>query len=222
MKRIFDGEIYELIVQNGSLVFPYCKSSNESAVCVSYKMISDENKEPTDVAKNIYLLSKFGSNYRSSSELCTNYVLSKTAELQNGLLCLVTDSGAAYLVDQTGMPLWSGDINYKGEVPSDIVSYKNGLWASYSKAGVLIRFNLNTMREELRIGGKSSPFNKPNNIFINGKVATISNAGSNKLINVDLESYIIEEKEEFTESVYAYAEFKNERYVLLESGLYTL
>ncbi len=222
MERIFNGEIYDLIVNNGDFVFSYCKGSNENAVCVCYKMISDNSSEPSDVAKNIYLLSKFGVNYKVSSELCSNYVLSKTAKLSNGLLCIVNDIGNAYLVDGEGMPVWSGNLNYKGEVPSDIASYKNSLWATYQKAGVLLRFNLNTMREELRIGGKNSPFNKPTSIFIDDNIATICNAGSKKLINVNLDSYVLEEKEEFTESVYSYASYKSNRYVLLESGLYLI
>ena len=54
MERIFDGEIYDLICQNGNLVFTYCKSSTENAVLVGYKMITKDNKIPTDVAKNIF------------------------------------------------------------------------------------------------------------------------------------------------------------------------
>lgn len=222
MNRIFEGEIYELLLKNGDFVFSYCKSSYESAVCVGYKMLGEDGKELTDVAKNIYLLSKFGNNYKAAIELCSNYVLSRTTELSNGLLCVVSDTGNAYLIDQSGMPVWTGNLDYKGESPSDIAAYKNSLWACYQKSGVLVRFNLNSMREELRIGGKNSPFVKPVDIFIDGDTATISNAGSNKLIEVNLESYVAEEKEEFSESVYSYISFKNNRYVLLESGLYII
>ncbi len=222
MEKIFDGEIYELVLKNGDFVFSYCKGSNENSVCVAYKMVSDKEAEPTDVAKNIYLLSKFGTHYKESSELCSNYVLAKTTELANGLLCVVTDSGNAYLIDTNGMPIWSGELNYKGEAPADIVSYKNGIWACYQKAGVLIRFSLNTMREELRIGGKNSPFNKPCSIFVEGDIATVCNSGSNKLIDVNLNSYVTEEKEEFSESVYSYVKYNDDRYVLLESGLYRI
>ncbi len=222
MERLFDGEIYDIICQNGNLVFTYCKNSNENAVLVGYKMITRENAEPTDVAKNIYLLSKFGSNYRSSSELCSNYVIAKTAELNTGYMCILADTGKAYMVDQAGMPVWSGTLNYKGEMPSDIAAYKNSIWACYQNSGVLIRFNLNTMREELRIGGKNSPFNKPVNIFIDGNIATVSNSGSNKLIEFNLDSYTVEEKEEFSESVYSFVKYDDNRFVLLESGLYVL
>ena len=222
MTRIFDGEVYDMVCQNGNLIFTYCKSSNENAVLVGYKMISKDNSVPTDVAKNIYLLSKYGSNYRNASELSSNYVLAKTTELSSGILCVIADTGNAYLVDQTGMPFWSGDLNYKGESPSGIASYKNSVWACYHDASVLLRFNLATMREELRIGGKSSPFSAPSDIFVHGNIATVCNSKSNKLIDVNLDSYVVEMKEEFSESVYSYASFDDKRYVLLESGLYLL
>ncbi len=222
MKRIFSGEVYEIISQNGSMVFTYCKKANDNGVLIGYKMISDEKYEPTDVAKNIYLLSKFGSNYRASSELCSNYVKARTAELPSGVLCLLSDIGKTYLVDQNGMPIWSGALSYKGENPADIAVYKNNLWACYKEANVLLRFNLSTMREELRIGGKNSPFSGPVNIFVEGNIATISNMGSNKLLDVDLDSYVVTEKEEFSEKVYSYVKFKDQRCVLLESGLYVI
>ena len=222
MDRIFDGEIYDMVCQNGNLVFTYCKNSNENAVLVGYKMITKDNLVPTVVAKNIYLLSKFGSNYRNASELSSNYVLAKTTELTSGVLCVIADTGNAYLVDQTGMPFWSGDLNYKGECPSGIAAYKNSIWACYQKASVLLRFNLSTMREELRIGGKSSPFSAPTDIFVDGNIATVCNSHSNKLIEVNLDSYAIEVKEEFNQSVYSFASFDDKRFVLLESGLYVL
>ncbi|MCQ2454689.1 MAG: hypothetical protein MJ090_00880 [Clostridia bacterium] len=222
MERIFDGEVYDLILKNGELVLSYCKSSYESTVYVGYKMIGEDGKELLDVAKSVYLFSKFGNNFNASSELSSNYILAKTAELSNGFICIISDTGNAYLIDQNGMPVWTGNMDYRNEAPSDICAYKNSIWACYSDSGVLIRFNIKTMREELRIGGKNTPFNKPNNIFIEDNTATISNVGSNKLISVNLETYVVTEKEEFSESVYSYAAFKDKKYVLLESGLYIL
>ncbi|MBO5020366.1 MAG: hypothetical protein J6D52_06860, partial [Clostridia bacterium] len=174
------------------------------------------------VAKNIYLLSKFGSNYRASSELCNNYVTARSAVLPSGRVFLCSDNGNAYLIDGDGLPVWSGDFKYKGNAPADIAIHKNSLWACYNKSGVLLRFNLNTMREELRIGGEKSPFNKPSDIFVSGDNAIISSVGSNKLLKVDLNSYNVKEYKEFTEPVYSYVKIKNYEFALLKSGLYVL
>ncbi len=222
MKLVFEGKVYELIPQNQGIVFPYRRGGDDQNALVCLKMLSTENGVMSDVAKNIYFISKFGTNYRASLELCSNYVLSRALVLPSGRVFLSSDNGNSYLIDGDGLPVWSGDFKYKGEVPSDIAIYKNSLWASYKTAGVLVRFNLNTMREELRIGGKNTPFNKPCHIFIEGNTAYVSNSGSNKLVKVNLNSYTVEDYKEFSEPIYSFVKVKGNQFVLLESGIYVL
>ncbi len=222
MKLVFKGKVYEMVPQKNGLVFPYRRGGDDKNALVCLKMLSLDTGILSDVAKNIYFISKFGPNYKASLELCSNYVLARSLVLPSGRVFLSSDNGNSYLVDGDGLPVWSGDFKYHGEMPSDTAIYKNCLWASYLKAGVLLRFNLSTMREELRIGGKNSPFDRPNNIFIDGRTALVSNIGSNKLLKVDLNSYTVEDYREFTESVYGYAKIQQYEFVLLESGIYLL
>ncbi len=222
MERIFKGEVYETVLQNGGIVFSFCREKyGEVGVEVGYKMVSADTAEPIDVTKNIYMLAKYGASYQKSSQLCTNYVKSRTAELPSGMLYMITEDGKAYLIDNNGMPIWSGTLNYKGESPADIAVYKNGLWACYRNENALLRYNLNTMRMELRIGGKNSPFDKPCDIFIEDTTATVCNGGNNKIVRIDLDSYVFKGSDEFSEKVYSYVKFNGSQYVLLESGLYT-
>lgn len=222
MKRIFAGEVYEAVPQPNGIVFSYCKDVTDSHVLVSYKMISFDTGKMTDVAKNIYQLSKFGSNYRTIAVGCQNYVTAKALILPNGKVFVAEDDGKAMLFDNGGATLWTGEIKYRGVSPSDVAIYKNTLWACYSEANVLLRFNLMTMREELRIGGAKSPFNAPHDLFIDGDNAIVSNTGSNKLLTVNLNSYTVLDYKEFSEAVYSYMRIKDYCFVLMKSGLYLL
>lgn len=222
MERIFAGKVYEIIPQPDGIVFAYCQKEYGNLAAVSYKMLSLETDVMSDVTNNIYLLSKFGSNYRAAAHFCVNHITARSVMLPNGKAFFRTEDGNACLMDGDGMPIWTGDINYKGEVPADITLYKNTIWACYKKAGVLIRFNLNTMREELRIGGKNSPFDAPCSIFADENTAIISNEDSNIISKVDLNSYTVEKYKEFTEKVYQYVRVKDTEFVLLESGIYVL
>lgn len=222
MKKIFDGEVYEVVPQSSGVVFSYCKGVIDEQVLVSYKMLSVDTGVMTDVAKNIYLLSKFGSNYRSAVTQVTNYITAKSLVLPSGSVFICTDSGLASLVDNSGAAVWTGELKYRGMAPSDIAIYKNALWACYSESGVLLRFNINTMREELRIGGTRSPFDRPRDIFIDGDIAVVTNMGSQKLLKVDLNSYTVSDYKEFGEPIYSYVKVKNYEFVLMESGLYVL
>lgn len=85
-----------------------------------------------------------------------------------------------------------------------------------------MRFNINTMHAELRIGGKNSPFNRPENIFIDGNFAYVSNGDSKNIVKVDLENYSVEEYLNFEEPVRAYVKSENFEFALLDSGLYVI
>ena len=78
------------------------------------------------------------------------------------------------------------------------------------------------MREELRICGNKSPFNKPVSLFIEGDSVMISNKGSKKLISVDLNSYSVFEYEQFEEPVHQYVKAGDNRFAVLDSGLYLI
>ena len=57
MKKIFEGEVFEILPLSGGIIFSYLNKVTEDGVIVSYKMISFETGRFTDVAKNIYMLS---------------------------------------------------------------------------------------------------------------------------------------------------------------------
>lgn len=222
MQRLFSGEVYDIVPKTDGLIFSYCKGAVEGDVVVGYKMISTQNGTITDVAKNIYLLAKFGSDYNIAVSLCDNYVTSKALLMPSGRLFVCTSGGAANYIDGDGTVSWSGELKYRDRAPSDIALYKNNVWGCFAHNNVLIRFNPTTMREDLRIGGRQSPFSGPRNIFIKDSIATVSNTVSKSLTRVNLENYTVEEYRAFDETVYSYIQVGAFEFVLLESGLYVL
>lgn len=222
MKKVFSGTVYEVMPLSDGIIFSYCKDVIEENTVVAYKMISFENGQFTDVARNIYLLTKFGNNYKAVAALCGNYITAKSIVLPNGKVFLLLPDGTAKLLDIDATPIWTGELKYRGCEASDITLYKNALWASFAECNVLLRYNIATMREELRIGGNSSPFDKPKSLFIDGDGVMVSNAGSNKLIQVNLNSYNVFEYEQFTEPVKQYVRVGDNRFAVLESGLYLI
>ena len=222
MKQIFAGEVYEMLPKSDGIVFSYCRGVEADKVTVGFKMLSFENGSLVDVAKNIYLITKFSSHYRTAVKLCENYITSKAVLLPNEKLFLISAEGQAYIADITGEIYWAGEIRYRDNPPNDIALYKNALWASFAKENALVRFNLNTMREELKIGGKRSPFDEPKDIFAVNSGAVISNGGSNKLIKINLDSYTVEDYYEFTEMVHSYLKVDKFEFALLDSGIYLI
>ncbi len=222
MKKIFDGKIYEMLPKTDGILFPYQKAIIDQGDVVWYKMFSLENTSLSDVSETIYWNIKFGSNYNVALDVCNNFVTEKAIMLPNGRLFLVNDNGQVFVIDPDGMINIGGEMKYREETPSAIAYYKNSIWASFKESNVLIRFNINTMRAELRIGGKKSPFEAPEDIFVDGENAYVCNSGSNKIVRINLESYITEDYYGFEESVHSYVKSGKCEFVLLDSGLYII
>lgn len=222
MKKVFSGEVFEVMPLSDGIIFSYCKTRTEENVIVAYKMVSFDNGRFTDVAKNIYLMTKFGNNYKAVVGRCDNYITAKSIVLPNGKVFLLSSDGNASLLDNDASEVWSGSLLYRSCSPSDIVLFGNALWASYADCNALLRYNLSTMREELRIGGNKSPFDKPRDLFLEGDCVTVSNQGSKKLVQINLNTYSVTENESFEEPLYQYVKVSGNRFAVLESGLYLI
>lgn len=221
MKKIFDGEVYEVLPLKGGIIFSYCKESNEENVLVAYRMLSFDNGRFSNVENDIYLITKFGNNYKSIAALCENHIKTKSITLQSGKVFLMQPDGTAQLVDNDATPIWTGKLSYKNQIPSDIAIHNNSLWAVYPDCNVLLSYNLATMREELRIGGgENSPLKKPRSISVNGDCITVCNIESQNIVEVNLTNYKVREVQNFDEPVYQYLDVSDNRFALLSSGLY--
>ncbi|MBR4909776.1 MAG: hypothetical protein IKZ47_00430 [Clostridia bacterium] len=221
MQKLFEGTVYDMVGKPDGLIFSYLEDVIDDRVLVKFKMIEAQTGNVTDIAKNVYLLAKFGNNYRPAVKIADNFVTVKSINLPSGKLFLCNRSGACYLLSSDGGVLWTGTVLYRDEAPSDVALYDNCVWASFYNSNVLIRFNLATMREELRIGGARSPFSAPRGVFIEGNTAIISNAGSMSLTKVNLDTYTVEPYYDFKQKVRDYIKVGRYEFVLLESGIYS-
>lgn len=222
MKQIFNGKIYEVLPKSDGIIFPYQKAVIDDGDVVWYKMLSFENSTMSDVSEMVFWNIKFGGNYSAALKLSQNFVCLKSIILPNGRLFLCDENGQVYIIDSDGLINIAGELKYRDELPTSIALYKNSIWASFADTNVLIRFNINTLRAELRIGGKSSPFNKPKNIFVENNFAYVCNFGSNNIVKVDLDNYSVDEVYTFEEGVHSYVKSGKYEFALLDSGLYLL
>ena len=223
MEQIFAGKVYEILPTSNGIIFSYLnKELEDGAVEVSYRMISFDNRRVTDVAKNIYMISKFGNGYKAVEGYCENYITSKSIIIPGGRVFLLHEDGTARLVDSDGESLWVGSFAYRNFVPSDVLLFGEGLWCCYPEANALIKFSLAGMKQELRVGGKNSPFKAPCDLFEEEGRIIICNRDSKTLQSIDLTDYSILEYETFEEPLYQYVNLNGYRFVVLESGLYVI
>lgn len=223
MELLFEGKVFEILPTSSGIIFSYLNREFENGnVEVSYKMISLDSRRITDVAKNVYMITKFGNNYKSIEKYCENYIMSKSIILPGGRVFLLHEDGQAQLVDANGELIWTGLMVYKNFTPSDMILFADGLWACFEKGNFLIRYSLTNMKEELRIGGKNSPFDGPCHLVEEDNQIVVCNKNSKKILSLDTQKYSVLEYETFEEPLEQYVNLDGYRFVILESGLYVL
>ncbi len=223
LKTVFTGEVLHALRLEHGMLIAYCEEKDDVRMTVAFKMVSFDTGKITNVAKNIYQLSKFGSNYKAFCMQVDNYITCKVLPFHNGKMLIVERDGSAKLLNTDASALWIGSLCYKGLAPSGIDIYENKLWACFPSENVLVRYNLSTMHEELRIGGgKNSPFSSPVDLFIRDRFAFVCNPGTMQLLRVDLETFALNVEEEFTTPVRQYFEADGYRFIVNDDGVFML
>ena len=225
MKPVFEGEIINVLcVDNGLIIAYICeRDEEEKTVSVAYKMVAFDSGKVTNVPKSLYELSKFGPNYAAVSEKVKNHITCQAVILPNGKVFTLDTDGDANLLDADGEPVWTGKIEYRGAAPSGIAVSNRSVWTCFKEKSALMRMNLITMREELRIGGGStSPFTNPVHLFIEDDDIYVCNAGSNEILKVNLNSYVTEVYKTFESRPRQFIKNGGYEFAVLDTGIYLL
>lgn len=221
MQKLFEGNIYDMKPLENGLVYVYYNRDENGELQGAYNMISFDTGRMSPVTKSNYLLAKFGLRYRTYKKKAKNVFESKVLHLPEDRIFILDSDGEATVLDIDGSILWNSSLLYKDTCPTDIAIYNDSLWACFKKFNSLIRFNLNTMHEELRIGGgEESPFKSPVQISVAQDGLIICNQGSNSIIKLDPTDYSLTEMYSFRESVHGYLKVQDKEFVALSSGLY--
>lgn len=223
VKKIFGNDAIHMLPLPGGFIIAVKQNQYSDHIVVSYKMATLETNVLNSVTRNVYQLAKFGNNFQLFEKVLKDYLNCKTIQLGGGRLFSVYPDGRAALYSPSAELLWEGYLKYKEYGPSDVARHGECLWAAYPESNTLIRYNLSTFREELRIGGgDNSAFAYPVSLWIDGGRMLICNTDSHRILEVDLTTFSVYDYAEFEEPVKQYIRVGDTEIVLLESGVYTL
>ena len=225
MKQLFSEQIFDIIEVDYGFIVVYKRAEVDDKIVVSYKSVSLDDGVVTQRTRTDYEFFKYGDNYAKLSFTSGNFVNNNCVKLANGNYFAVSINGEAKIIDSEGNTEWEGTIKYKNSGPSSIACYEHTLWASFAEQNALIRFNLRTMREELRIGGSvDSAFSAPKGMWVDepaGKLIVCNATGKN-ILEVNMKTYTVVERAVFEQAVHKYLRIGEKEFVILESGLYML
>ncbi len=223
MKKIFgDDAIHMLPLHSGFIIATKQKTYDDYLV-VSYKMATLETDALNPVTRNVYQLAKFGNNFQLFEKILPDYLNCKTLQLPDSRLFAIYPDGQAAVYDDMAQTLWSGALKYKDSGPADVALQGECIWATFPESNALIRYNVQSLREELRIGGgENSAFAAPCSLWINGNSMLVCNRDSHKILEINLSTFEAFDYAEFEEPVHQYIRIDNTEIVQLDSGVYTL
>lgn len=222
MEKISEHKALSLLELPNGFLFAYCIEESEDQMTVGYQMVSFDTGKISNVSKSIYMLTKFGADYKAFENVINNYLTCSTVLLDGGKTFIVEKNKNAYLFGNKETPLWSGSLLFNNTSPSDVAVSADALWASYQEENAFIRYNSTTLRQELRIGGVNSPIKNPENIFCSGNKIFVSCGDTKEIWKLDTKTFATEKYFEFEESVHSYKFIDKYEIVALDSGIYLI
>lgn len=227
MKQIFDNSCYDILPAENGFIAILLQEDDEGRKYFCYKYVSAINPDISrPLTKQTFLSAKFHDSYDTLAMQIENHIRTMVVwPTSNTVFAVSSGTGNAKMLKNDGSLIWQGGIMYKDEAPSSIAMYNDTLWCSFPSSNALIRFNLRTMREELRIGGPTdAAFNKPNGIWIDEIDDTmyVCSSGSGKVTGVNLKTFTVNEHLSFEEPVKKYFRIGPSEIVMLDSGVYVL
>lgn len=222
MRKLYAEGAFELLPAGSGFAFSAKQTAYEDKIVVSYKMYSLTAGTIAPITRSVFLHTKFGNGYKKFEKSKRDFLTCRTASLPDGNTIVVFPTGAAAIF-AGDEPIWQGDVLYKESGPSDVAVSGNSLWFCFAEHGAVVRYNIRTMREELRIGGgKAAAFTNPRNIWCTDEVMMLCNTGENKISEINLQTYTVSDYAEFEEPVWQYIKIGGNEIVLLDSGIYML
>lgn len=222
MDKISPHNALSLLALPSGFVFAYPFEISSDSMKVGYKMVSFDTGKISNVTGTIYTLTKFGHEYRTFKNKIKNFITCLSAVFDDGRVFVVETDSSAQLFNQFGENIWTGKLSYQGLTPKAIAASGETLWAAYSEKNTIVKYNINSMREELRIGGSSSPFSSPCAIFPAGNKLFVCNESGRDIWKIDTTNYSTELYYEFEEKILDYKFIDKYEIVCLESGIYLL
>lgn len=223
MKTVLKGEIIHAVATSGGLAMVQIHEKTETQLKVAYQSVSFDTGKIGYVLPTIYKISKFGTNYNEIIKRVNNHILTHSVLLENGKTFCLDPDGTAYLFDTDGMLLWKGTLTYRDTMPTGIAVCSRHLWVAFGELNVIMRMNLNTMHEELRLGGgKESPFINPIDLYSNGDQIFVCTKEGKEILAVNTNTYSIEVYKTFERPVKQYLRSGEYEFAVLDDGIYLI
>ena len=221
MIRIFDDSCVHILQINDGFIASFKSEDKTNLQNLQFKRISVLNDTAREIDPDQFKLLKFGFDFDWINSQIDDYLFTLCRRSESGMLFTVSGEGAVKVFDKKGNLINQGDFCHQDCRPVDIAIGDGVIWASYPELNTIVRYNISSLRQELRIGGmQSKVLNSPCGLLLQGQQLYICNAASNKILLMDTANFTVQEHLSFDEPVYEFIKIEGFNIVRLKSGVY--
>lgn len=221
MKQIFGPCILQVQPCQTGFIFVE-KGEEEERTVITYKMLDFERSSFNPVTRNVYLLSKFGNRFEQFEDSPEDFIHMKTLFFPERYVMVCDQQGMASLYTGDGALRYQRSLLLGEEPPYDFALGENCFWASYPKNGAVVRYSLQNLRRELRIGGGASRLPSPEGLMYQHSKLLFCSSSEHKVLELDPLTFEMEVYHSFEEPIHNYYKYHSHEVVVLDSGVYLL
>ena len=222
MQKIVDS-VYDIIAFSNGVIFTKKTVLENGSVKVNFFGYDIKRMQNTPVTKSVYLLNKFGPEYKKIAEQLGDYVSCDADIMPSKHTVVVYDSGETGIFSPEGEMVWSCDLTYQGSEINDVVVDGSHIWSVVPDKNCVVCYSISHKKFSMRIGSADSmSFQQPISISKYDDELFICNLGSRKIRKISLKDYSVNDFRIFDEPVYKYLRSCDREIVVLESGVYVL
>lgn len=226
MKQIFGKGALSIAPCNRGFVFAEVHKTVENDKeknVIAFNQHSFDTGITNPITKSAYLNNIFLNHSDFLKEKIGDYINIITVFTPNFGVITLSPNGIARVYDYNCRFKWKGSLKYKGYAPADAVIHGDSLWCSYPDSNTLIRYNVNSMRQEFKISsGVGDDLVEPYGLFISEESLIITSQTKGLVQKMSLEDYKLETIYNLDEPVKKYVKADSNEIILTESGIYRL
>lgn len=223
MQKIVDTDIIDIIAFSNGIIYTKKSEEKNGSVRVNFYGYDIKRMQKTPVTKSVYLLNKYGAEYKKIAEQLGDYVSCDADVSESKQIIVVYPSGETGVFLQDGTMAWSNDLRYHESEITGVVCDGRFIWSVVPEENCVVSYSLSHKKFSMRIGSKESDsFQKPVSISKYNDELYICNEISKKVRVISLKDYSVKDFRIFDEPVYKYLRSCGKEIVWLESGIYIL
>lgn len=221
MIKIVGQKVIDLLAYQQGILFVLKENASDGQKKISFYSYDAKSQSIASVTKNAYLMTKFGPSYADITDCLDDYISCEAQRLADGRVFVVYPGGELGVFSEQGELLHAEKLSYNNKAIRSIASDGNDLWFTVPDANLLVRYNCEKMRIDLRIGNQTKPsFATPVSVSANKGKLFVCCKSTNSVSSVSLNDFTVEHLMNFNEPVLQYQQIDNDAFVVMSSGVY--